>query len=63
MNVKRSRTRSRSLRSIANPTDAISFRRIINTPPRGIGKVTLDKIIGIGKESGLTNLRGHQRGA
>ena len=44
------------LRSIANPTDAISFRRIINTPPRGIGKVTLDKIIGISRERGLTYL-------
>jgi DNA helicase-2/ATP-dependent DNA helicase PcrA len=42
------------LRSVANPTDAISFRRIINTPPRGIGKVTLDKIIEISKASGLT---------
>ena len=42
------------LRSAANPTDAISFRRIINTPPRGIGKVTLEKIFTIGRETGLT---------
>ncbi len=44
------------LRSIINPTDAISFRRIINTPARGIGKVTLDKIIDIGKAEGITLL-------
>ena len=44
------------LRSVANPTDAISFRRIINTPARGIGKVTLDKIIALGKTEGLTLL-------
>ena len=44
------------LRSIINPTDAISFRRIIHTPARGIGKVTLDKIIDIGKTEGLTLL-------
>ncbi|MBE9531883.1 MAG: UvrD-helicase domain-containing protein, partial [Proteobacteria bacterium] len=45
------------LRSVANPTDAISFRRIINTPARGIGKVTLDKIIDLGKIEGLTLLK------
>lgn len=32
------------LRIIANPRDRVSFNRIINIPPRGIGKVTLDKI-------------------
>jgi DNA helicase-2/ATP-dependent DNA helicase PcrA len=46
------------LRSVANPTDAISFRRIVNTPPRGIGKVTLDKIIDITKTGGLTYIEG-----
>ncbi len=32
------------LRVIANPADNISLKRIINTPPRGIGKSTLEKL-------------------
>ena len=32
------------LRIIANPHDDFSFRRVINRPKRGIGKVTIDKI-------------------
>ncbi|MDC3181093.1 UvrD-helicase domain-containing protein [Gammaproteobacteria bacterium] len=32
------------LRLIANPNDNLAFERAINYPPRGIGKVTLDKI-------------------
>ena len=32
------------LRLIANPDDNYAFERSVNTPPRGIGKVTIDKI-------------------
>ncbi|MHC5024357.1 MAG: ATP-dependent helicase [Planctomycetota bacterium] len=32
------------LRLIANPNDEVSLRRIINTPTRGIGKTTLNKV-------------------
>lgn len=32
------------LRIIANPHDDFSFRRILNRPKRGLGKVTMDKI-------------------
>ncbi len=32
------------LRMIANPNDEVALRRVINTPARGIGKVTLDKV-------------------
>lgn len=33
------------LRVIANPNDDLSLRRIINVPPRGIGKSTIDEVI------------------
>lgn len=32
------------LRLLANPQDTVSFLRIVNEPPRGIGKVSLDKL-------------------
>ncbi len=32
------------LRVILNPEDSVSLKRIINVPPRGIGKTSLDKI-------------------
>ncbi|MFQ5480743.1 MAG: ATP-dependent helicase [Thermodesulfobacteriota bacterium] len=46
------------LRVIVNPRDAISFARIVNSPPRGIGKVTLERIITLAKERGLTLIDG-----
>ncbi len=32
------------LRAIANPSDTVSLKRIINTPRRGVGKTTLDRL-------------------
>jgi DNA helicase-2/ATP-dependent DNA helicase PcrA len=32
------------LRLLVNPRDSVSLRRVINVPPRGIGKVTVDKL-------------------
>jgi DNA helicase-2/ATP-dependent DNA helicase PcrA len=34
------------LRLLVNPQDTVSFLRIVNEPPRGIGKVSLDKLQG-----------------
>jgi len=42
------------LRVLANPDDSLSLLRIINTPPKGIGKSTLDKIAGLAAEKGLS---------
>lgn len=38
------------LRVIVNPDDTISLLRIINTPRRGIGKATIDALLGAAKE-------------
>ncbi|MEQ9618175.1 MAG: UvrD-helicase domain-containing protein [Deltaproteobacteria bacterium] len=42
------------LKVIANPLDNISLRRIINVPPRGIGKGTVDKLEEISREEGVS---------
>ncbi len=38
------------LRLISNPDDSVAFNRIINTPPRGIGAKTLQKMINLKDE-------------
>lgn len=40
------------LRTLANPTDSLATRRIINVPPRGIGNVTVEKIAVFETEAG-----------
>ncbi len=32
------------LRLLVNPSDTVSFLRVVNEPPRGVGKVSLDKL-------------------
>jgi len=39
------------LRVIANPRDTVSLKRIINLPPRGIGKVSLDRFFARGERT------------
>ncbi|MGH9394374.1 MAG: ATP-dependent helicase, partial [Terriglobales bacterium] len=49
------------LRAAANPADSIAVMRVINTPPRGIGKVTLDALERLAQEHNLTALEALER--
>ncbi len=42
------------LKVIANPDDSIAVQRVINTPPRGIGKTTMETIERIALETGTS---------
>jgi DNA helicase-2/ATP-dependent DNA helicase PcrA len=41
------------LRVIANPSDEVSLKRIIGSPPRGIGSKTVQRMEGFAKERGM----------
>jgi DNA helicase-2/ATP-dependent DNA helicase PcrA len=42
------------LKLAMNPHDSIALQRVINTPPRGIGKVTLDEMENRARELGIS---------
>jgi len=42
------------LRAIVNPADDISLKRIIQSPPRGIGPKTIERLEGWARERGIT---------
>jgi len=42
------------LKLIQNPDDSIAFMRVVNTPPRGIGKSTLDTLERLAVETGMS---------
>ncbi|MFZ3066516.1 MAG: UvrD-helicase domain-containing protein [Nitrospirota bacterium] len=46
------------LRVIANPDDDVSLKRIINTPSRGIGQATIEKLTDLCKERKLSLYEG-----
>jgi len=41
------------LKLLANPDDEVSFLRVVNCPPRGIGKGTVDKALAYATEHGI----------
>ena len=49
------------LRLIANPADRAAFLRVVNTPPRGIGKTTVGKIADWADQQGITLLEAAHR--
>ena len=44
------------LKLAANPADDVAFRRAVNTPPRGIGGTTLQRVDNVARTMGLTLL-------
>ena len=42
------------LKLVANPNDSMSFNRIINTPKRGIGRVSVDKFMNVAQGNNLS---------
>ena len=42
------------LRAIVNPRDEVSLRRIVNTPPRDLGRTTLDTVQDVARKDGST---------
>jgi DNA helicase II / ATP-dependent DNA helicase PcrA len=49
------------LRALVNPQDAVSMRRVINTPKRGIGDQTVAALEGFARDEGLTLLEASRR--
>ena len=49
------------LKLVYNPNDRVSLRRVINTPKRGIGEVTFERLIGYLDEYGYGTLEGLSR--
>jgi DNA helicase-2/ATP-dependent DNA helicase PcrA len=45
------------LKLVKNPDDSVALARVINTPPRGIGKTTLEQVERIALETGMSTWR------
>ena len=50
------------LKLVANPEDETSLMRVINTPPRAIGKTTIDRVVDFATENGISVHAAFERG-
>jgi DNA helicase-2/ATP-dependent DNA helicase PcrA len=51
------------LKLAANPKDETSLLRVINTPPRGVGKASLDRVLAFATENGIPASEAFERAA
>jgi DNA helicase-2/ATP-dependent DNA helicase PcrA len=51
------------LKLAVNPRDEASLLRVINTPPRGVGKASIDKVVDFATHHGITAAEGFERAA
>jgi DNA helicase-2/ATP-dependent DNA helicase PcrA len=51
------------LKLAVQPNDETSLLRVINTPPRGVGKASLDKVVAFATSHGISATEGFERAA
>jgi DNA helicase-2/ATP-dependent DNA helicase PcrA len=51
------------LKLAVNPRDETSLLRVVNTPPRGVGKASIDRVVAFATEHGITAAEAFERSA